>query len=222
LFIGCAGGGASLRNWQSTAFPLNIDPEQIPATGVTVNSSTLSLLLTDEVIPMTTLLKTTDVSRFKTRALVFSAAILVAAAMNLRAADAPPTSPAPPHAGMMADMNLSVAQRAAFRNAMKQLHETLRSQRDMHEQLRDMAQSDNYDAAKVRDLVHSQQTQNENNMVSSSTAMHDFYAMLTPDQKARLAEHRKQMREQMKSRMTEHMKDRADDAGDDDLPDEGQ
>jgi len=49
-----------------------------------------------------------------------------------------------------------------------------------------MTQSDNFDEAKVRDLVRSHQTQNENNVVNSSKAMHDFYVMLTPDQKESL------------------------------------
>jgi len=119
------------------------------------------------------------------------------------------------HQRMADELKLTDSQRAAFKNIMLQMRNTFHSGRDLHEQIRDITESDNYDEKKIRDLVRKHDTEMENNIVSNSKAMHDFYQSLSPEQKTKFNDLRKQMKDRMKQHMRNHMKDRMGGDGDD-------
>lgn len=119
--------------------------------------------------------------------------------------------------GMMDDLNLTDAQRTALRNAMQQRRTMMGTVRNLHEQLRAITESDKYDEKQVRNMVRKHNTEMENNIVNSTKAMHDFYASLTPEQKTKLEQHRKQAREHMMQRVHDRMHDRTDDRMGDDM-----
>jgi len=119
------------------------------------------------------------------------------------------------HQRMAEELKLTDSQRAAFKNVIQQMRETFHSGRDLHEQIRDITESDNYDEKKIRDLVRKHDTEMENNIVSNSKAMHDFYQSLSPEQKTKFNDLRKQMKDRMEQHMKGHMKDRMDKDGDD-------
>ena len=119
------------------------------------------------------------------------------------------------HQRMADELKLTDSQRAAFKNVMEQMRKTFHSGRDLHEQIRDITESDNYDEKKIRDLIHKHNIEMENNIVSDSKAMHDFYQSLSPEQKTKFNEMRNRMKDRMKQHMRDHMKDRMDKDGDD-------
>jgi len=116
------------------------------------------------------------------------------------------------HHGRHDGLNLTDSQRVAFRTAMRQMGDAMHDSRDLHEELRDLTESDNYSESKVRDLLHKHEASIENNLVSASKTMHDFYASLTPEQKEQFND----MRSQMRKRMIDGMRDRHHDHHDDD------
>lgn len=103
-------------------------------------------------------------------------------------------------------LNLNDAQKEAFKNAMKQMHESMVNAEQVQEQIRSIVQSDNYDEKKVRDIIQKNDKAQEENKVKQSKAMNDFYKSLTPEQKTKF----KSMQSEMKDRAKGRMKERAD------------
>jgi len=106
--------------------------------------------------------------------------------------------------GPMEELNLNDAQRTAFRKAAKQMHQTMLATREMHEALRDVVNSDNYSEKKAREIYKANSKKMEDSVMLASGMMHDFYASLTPDQKVKFNEIRKQMNERMKNHRHDH------------------
>lgn len=119
----------------------------------------------------------------------------------------PPTTPPP---AVMATQSgpamLNPEQREAFRALSKEMYGNMRDERELHDELRTLAQSNTYDEKQVRALIQKRHKEAEESMVKSSRQMHDFYKTLTPEQRKQMDA----MHQQMKERMKEHMKDRSE------------
>jgi Spy/CpxP family protein refolding chaperone len=100
------------------------------------------------------------------------------------------------------ELKLDDKQETLFKNAMKQMKETMHDGMKLHEKLKAEVESDNYDEKKVRALVHKHNAEMEDRMVASSKAMHDFYQSLGPWQKGKF----KAIKDDMHDKMREHMK----------------
>jgi Spy/CpxP family protein refolding chaperone len=108
------------------------------------------------------------------------------------------------HLRMADELKLTDSQRSAFKNAMKQMFGIMLDVHELHQQVHEMVQSDQYDEKKLAELVHKQQAEMEKNIVASASAMHAFYQSLTPEQKSKFNEMRSDMRDHMKDRWEHH------------------
>lgn len=109
---------------------------------------------------------------------------------------------------------LNPEQREAFRAISKNMYETMRSGKELHEEILSLTQADAYDEKKVRELIQKHHKEAEESLVKASRDMHDFYKTLSPEQKKQfdaMSEKMKERRkEEMKDRMKEHIKERAE------------
>lgn len=121
-------------------------------------------------------------------------------------------APPPPESGekdeidsMMAKRNARMAetlkldekQRKAFDEATKQMREVMRASMDFHRVMRESVQSDSFDEAKLRDMLHKHNEQSEPKIIAAVKAMHEFQQTLNAEQKTKfkaLQEERKQER----------------------------
>jgi Spy/CpxP family protein refolding chaperone len=108
------------------------------------------------------------------------------------------------HMRMADELKLTDSQRGAFKNAMKQMFGIMLDARELHEQVHEMVQSDQYDEKKLAELVHNQQAEMEKNIVASASAMHAFYQSLTPEQKTKFNEMRSDKRDHAKDHWKHH------------------
>lgn len=115
-----------------------------------------------------------------------------------------PAGDAPQH-GMAGELNLNDKQRELFKTAMQQKMGGMHTGMDMHENLRELTQSDNYDEKKVRELVRKNNQEEEERIVKSSKSMNEFYKSLSPEQKSKLKEMHKNRNAKMKGQMNEKM-----------------
>ncbi len=115
------------------------------------------------------------------------------------------------HMRMADELKLNDKQRGLLKSSMKQMMSNMHSGKELHEQLRELTQSDNYDEKKVRELIHKNGADMEANMLKSSKTMHEFYASLSAEQKSKF----KEMHNDMKTKMKDHRKGHMDKSCDD-------
>jgi len=102
---------------------------------------------------------------------------------------------------------LSAEQREKFRNIMKEMYENMRSGKELHDEIQDLAQSKTYDEKQVRALIQKHHKAAEENMVKASRDMHEFYKTLSPEQKKKLDEMKDEMKERRRDGAKEHRKE---------------
>lgn len=107
------------------------------------------------------------------------------------------------HEKLVETLKLDEKQNALFETAMKQMRDSMHCGMDLHEQLKPVVESDQYDEKKVREIVRKHNASMEDKTVATSKAMHDFYQSLGPWQKAKF----KTIKDDMHSKMKAHMKD---------------
>lgn len=143
-------------------------------------------------------------------ALAVSAAAIPAAAV----AGDPDTAAPEKHSGiarreqMMGPLQLNPEQRQAHQNALKQMQASMRSGMKLHDELRQLTHSDQYDEKKARALIQQRHKEAEENLVKSSFAMHEFYKSLSPDQQQQFNAMRSGIQEQHRSDMKDQGKER--------------
>lgn len=106
-----------------------------------------------------------------------------------------------PQTSMANNLNLNDKQRELYKTAMGLKMQSMQGAMALHEELREITQSDNYSEQKVRELVAKHQKESEEKIVKSSNAMNEFYKSLSPEQKAKLNEMHKNRKEKMKERV---------------------
>lgn len=122
----------------------------------------------------------------------------------------PPVNTAKPAAALKPE------QQAAFRKISKEMHERMLREKELHNEVRALAQSDAYDEKKVRALIQKHHKETEEEMVASSKEMNDLYKTLTPEQKKQLdmiRDKTKERRDDMKENMREGMKEKMKEHG---------
>lgn len=91
---------------------------------------------------------------------------------------------------MMEKLDLNDAQRESIRKLVDQQRDQMRNQRDsmrdIRKALRQQVMSENYDAAKVRELADSKARLMANMLVQRTETMHQIRQQLTPEQMTRL------------------------------------
>jgi len=154
------------------------------------------------------------------------AAMFIGSGKSFADTKAPPAKPAEQTKGMhagkmekpghkaMDELNLTDKQKTLFRDALKQMHESMKETKDIRNDIRTIVQSDNYDEKKIRNIIETNDKEREENVVKSSKAMHEFYASLDQEQKTKFKKMQDNMQAHMKERMKEHgAKPGAEDAG---------
>jgi Spy/CpxP family protein refolding chaperone len=109
---------------------------------------------------------------------------------------------------MANQLKLDDKQRELFVKAMKHMRDCKHGGKDLHEQLKTVVESDQYDEKKVRDIVRKHSAELEEQAVASSNALHAFYQSLGPWQKGKFKAIKDEMHGKMKESMKCHMKNK--------------
>ncbi|MDH0866585.1 periplasmic heavy metal sensor [Mitsuaria sp. GD03876] len=162
------------------------------------------------------------------------AAAMSVAALAAQAQPAPGDAPPPPphamhrggpdfggpggwamHGKLLKDAGVTDAQQAQIKQIFKAAHDDLKSQRDterqLHERMRALFTAPTVDANAVEQVRQQMQAQHDVVSKRFTLAMIDASRVLSPEQRAKIAELKQQQREKMKARMKDrmqHMKDR--------------
>jgi len=104
--------------------------------------------------------------------------------------------------GMGKDLKLSEKQRDTLKSGVSQMRDSMKSEKDMRDQLHSLIESDTYSDKKVHELIQKRNAEQENNLVKGAKTMHEFFASLSPEQKEKY----KEIQSEMDARMKSHMK----------------
>jgi Spy/CpxP family protein refolding chaperone len=160
------------------------------------------------------------------------AASLGVAALSVQAQPAPGDMPPPPHAmhrgghdfggfpmqgRLLKEAGVTDAQRAQLKQIFEAAQNDLKGQREtgrqLHERMEALFTAPTVDANAVEQLRQQIAAQHEVASKRLTLAMIDASRVLTPEQRTKIAELKKQQREKMKLRMKDHAQHRKDRQG---------